>query len=196
MSRVVEERVIRIGQKIRRVRKEMGLSIRETARLTETSPATIQKIESNGMVPSIAIFMKIAQGLRKNVSFFLGEENEPKEVALVLRDDREAAYVPASKLKIEDLGSDILDARLEATFLTIEKGGRSGKDPLIHPGEEVKFCLEGKIAYYVDGEEYVLGPGDCIHFKSEKPHFWKNVGQGRAKILSICTPPPFRRLTR
>lgn len=193
---MVEERIVRIGQKLRQVRREMGLSIRETARLTQTSPATIQKIESNGMVPSIAILMKIAQGLRKNVSFFLDEDGEQREVALVRRDEREAAYISASKLKVEDLGSNIRDARLEATFLTIEKGGRSGKAPLIHLGEEVKFCLRGRIAYHIDGQEHVLGPGDCIHFKSDKPHFWKNVGQGRAKILSICTPPPFRRLTR
>lgn len=193
---MVEERIVRIGQKIKGLRKQMGLSIREAARLTGTSPATIQKIESNGMVPSIAILMKIAQGLRKNVSFFLGEDSESKEVVLVPRDRRQVAFVSASKLKVEDLGSDIVDARLEATLLTIERGGRSGKDPLIHAGEEVKYCLEGKIVYYIDGNEYLLGPGDCIHFKSEKPHFWKNAGQGRAKILSICTPPPFRRLTR
>ncbi|MBW2058034.1 MAG: cupin domain-containing protein [Deltaproteobacteria bacterium] len=193
---MVEEQIVRIGQRIKHLRKEMGLSIREAARLTGTSPATIQKIESNGMVPSIAILMRIAQGLRKNVSFFLGEDGESKEVVLVPRDGRNVAYVPASRLKVEDLGSDILDAKLEATLLTIEQGGRSGKDPLIHAGEEVKYCLEGRIAYYIDGNEYLLGPGDCIHFKSDKPHFWKNVGQGRAKILSICTPPPFRRLTR
>jgi transcriptional regulator with XRE-family HTH domain len=193
---MVEERIIKIGQKIRRVRKEMGLSIREAARLTDTSPATIQKIESNGMVPSIAILMKIAQGMKKNVSFFLDEENDPYEVALVRRDEREAAYVSASKLKIEDLGSDIRDARLEATFLTIERRGRSGKEPLLHVGEEIKFCLEGEIAYHIDGQEYTLGQGDCIHFRSDKPHYWRNIGKGRAKVLSVCTPPPFRRLTR
>jgi len=193
---VVEDRIVRIGQKIRQVRKEMGLSIRETAKLTQTSPATIQKIEANGMVPSIAILMKIAQGLRKNVSFFLGEDREPKEVALVPQNKRDMAFVSASKLKVEDLGSDIRDAKLEATLLTIDKGGRSGKDPLIHPGEEIKLCLEGKLAYHIDGQEYILRPGDCIHFKSDRPHFWKNIGQGQAKIISICTPPPFRRLTR
>lgn len=193
---MVEDRIVRIGQKIRQVRKEMGLSIRETAKLTQTSPATIQKIEANGMVPSIAILMKIAQGLRKNVSFFLGEDREPKEVALVPQNKRDMAFVSASKLKVEDLGSDIRDAKLEATLLTIDKGGRSGKDPLIHPGEEIKLCLEGKLAYHIDGQEYILRPGDCIHFKSDRPHFWKNIGQGQAKIISICTPPPFRRLTR
>ncbi len=193
---MVEERIVKIGQKIKQLRKELELSIRETAKLAGTSPSTIQKIESNGMVPSIAILMKIAQGLKRNVSFFIGEENEPREVVLVPRHGRETVYVSASKLKIEDLGSDIRDARLEATLLTIEKGGRSGKDPLIHPGEEVKLCIDGRIAYHIGEQEYVLGPGDCIHFKSDRPHFWKNIGQGRAKILSICTPPPFRRLTR
>ena len=195
---MVEEQLAKVARRIKQLRSEMELSIREAARLTGTSPSTIQKVESNEMVPSIAVLMKIAQGLKKNVSFFFGEENEPREVALVRRDEREAAHVAASKLRVEDLGSAIIDARLEATLLTIGKGGRSGKDPLIHEGEEIKFCLEGKIAYYIAGEEYILEAGDCIHFKSDQPHYWKHVGPGMTRLISICTPPlfTFSRLTR
>ena len=54
---MVEEYVSKIAQRIRKRRMELGLSIRETARLTDTSPSTIQKIESNEMVPSIAVLM-------------------------------------------------------------------------------------------------------------------------------------------
>ena len=137
---MVEERIVRIGQKIRQVGKEMGLSILKAAKLAQTSQATIQKIEANGMVPSIAILMKIAQGLRKNVSFFLGEDREPKEVALVAQNKREIAFVSASKLKVEDLGSDIRDAKLGPTLLTLDRRGRSGKDPLIRPAKRSNYA--------------------------------------------------------
>lgn len=168
----------------------MGLSIREAAKLTGTSPSTIQKIESNEMVPSIAVLMKIAQGLKQNVTHFFEDRNEPKEVALVRYSERETINIPVSKLNIEDLGSSIIDARLEVLLLTIEEEGESGKDPLIHEGEEIKFCLEGKIAYFINDHKYFLEQGDCIHFNSSKPHYWKNVYSGTTRVFSVVFNPP------
>lgn len=187
---LVEVKIAKIAQRIKQRRSEMGLSIREAAKATGTSPSTIQKIESSEMVPSIAVLMKIAQGLKQNVTVFFEDENEPEEVALMRRSKREVVNIPASKLQVADLGSSIIDAKLEVVLLTIEKGGESGKDPLVHEGEEIKFCLEGKIAYFINGHEYFLEPGDCIHFQSSKPHYWKNLHPGTTQVLSVVFNPP------
>jgi len=168
----------------------MGLSIREAAKLTGTSPSTIQKIESNEMVPSIAVIMKIAQGLKQHVTYFFEDKNEVKEVTLVRQSEREIINIPASKLKVEDMGSSIMDARLEVVLLTIGRHGKSGRDPLIHEGEEIKFCLEGKLTYYINDHEYSIEPGDCIHFKSTNPHYWENVYPGTTRVLSVVFNPP------
>jgi transcriptional regulator with XRE-family HTH domain len=183
---LLEVKIARIKQR----RSEMGLSIREAAKVTATSPSTIQKIESNEMVPSIAVLMKIAQGLKQPVTALFEDENEPEEVALIRYNQRGTISIPASKLKVEDLGSSIIDAQLEVVLLTIEKGGESGKDPLIHEGEEIKFCLEGKIAYFINDHEYHLESGDCIHFKSSRPHYWKNIHPGTTRVLSVVFNPP------
>jgi len=188
---MVEEYVIRIAQRIKNRRIELGLSIREAARLTDTSPSTIQKIESNEMVPSIAILMKVARGLNQKVTSFFEDVSEPRKVVLVRHDERRSTTIPASSLKVEDLGSSIEDARLEASILTIEKGGSSGKDPLIHEGEEIKFCMEGKIVYTISDEEYVLEAGDCIHFKSGNPHYWKNEEVGTTRVFSVVFNDPY-----
>ena len=186
----LEVQIARIAQRIKQRRSEMGLSIREAAKLTGTSPSTIQKIESNEMVPSIAVLMKIAQGFKLNVASFFEDKTEPREVALVRHNERDMINVPASKLQVEDLGSSIIDARLEVALLTIGRGGKSGKDPLIHEGEEIKFCMEGKIVYYINDHEYSLKPGDCIHFKSSMPHYWKNIYTGTTRVLSVVFNPP------
>ncbi len=79
----------------------------------------------------------------------------------------------------------ITDAWLDASILTIEEGGNSGKDALIHEGEEIKFCMQGRIAYTINDEEYLLEAGDCIHFKSGNPHYWKNENAGTSRVLSV-----------
>lgn len=191
---MVEQRIIEIGKKIRQLRRKFSMSLRDLAKHWGTSASTIHKIESNSMVPSIAILMKIAQALGSNVSYFIGEEEKAKQVVLIKPESREIMLVKDSKLRVENIASTISDCQLEVTLLRIRKGGTSGEIPLAHSGEEVKFCLKGKMEYLVEGNKFMLGPGDCIHFKSSLPHSWKNVGKGGAEILSVCTPPPFRTL--
>ncbi len=181
----LELQIARIAQRIKQRRNELGLSIREAAKLTGTSPSTIQKIESNEMVPGITVLMKIAQGFKQNVAHFFEDRNELNDVTCVRHDERTSIRIPLSKLVIEDLGSSIIDNKLDVTILSIDEGGESGSDPLIHEGEEIKYCMDGKIVYYVDGQEYVLEKGDCVHFKSRKPHFWKNLHSGTSKVFSV-----------
>lgn len=188
----VEAGIVRIGERIAQLRGEAGLSLRELADRTGVSFATIQKIEANAIVPSVATLLKIAQGLGRKASFFLEEpEDEERSIVHVRKDDRAVTHVPASALTIEDVGLLIRNALLQATILTIAPGGESGEDPLRHPGEEIKFCLKGRIEYSVDGTPYLLKAGDCLHFKSDVPHHWRNRGAEDAVIFSVCTPPPF-----
>ena len=189
---MVEQQIIEIGKKVRQLRREMKLSLRDLAKYSGTSASTIHKIESNTMVPSIAVLIKIAQALKKNVSYFIGEENATSAVVYIRPDDRQILFVENSKLTVENIASAISDSKLEVTLLHLRKGGTSGEIPLTHTGEEIKFCSKGKMQYTIESQQFILAPGDCLHFKSELPHSWKNVGKGDAEILSVCTPPPFR----
>ena len=190
---MVEQQIIEIGKKIWQLRRELNLSLRDLAERSGTSASTIHKIESNSMVPSIAILIKIAQALKKNVSYFVGEQEEGNPVC-VRPKDREVLLVKESRLKIENIASTIPDCQLEVTLLHIKKGGTSGDILLTHSGEEIKLCLKGRMEYTIKDQKFVLVHGDCLHFKSGIPHSWKNVGKGDAEILSVCTPPPFRGL--
>jgi len=191
-SSYVEQQIIEIGKKIKQLRQEMKLSLRDLAKSSGTSASTIHKIESNSVVPSIAVLIKIAQALKKNVGYFIGEEDNGDSIVHIRPGDREVFFVKESKLKVENIASTVSDCQLEGTLLRIKKGGTSGEIPLTHTGEEIKFCLKGRMQYAIEGQEFILAPGDCLHFKSGLPHSWKNVGKGDAEVLSVCTPPPFR----
>ena len=191
---MVEQQIIEIGKKIRQLRRELNFSLRDLAERSGTSASTIHKIESNSTVPSIAVLIKIAQALKKNVGYFVGEQEGEHPIVHVRPKDREVLFVKESKLKVENIASTISDCQLEVTLLHVKKGGTSGEIPLTHSGEEIKFCLKGKMEYIIEGRKFILVPGDCLHFKSGLSHSWKNVGKGGAEILSVCTPPPFRSL--
>jgi len=174
-----------IGRKIRQTRKSAGLSMSALAEMSGLSPAAVQKIETNGMVPTIVSLMKIARALGKPVSFFVEEEGPVDRVALVRRAERKGFYSQASMCLQEYVTGDLTGRILEGGIFTADPGGGSGETRGVHPGEEVILCLAGELEVEVGEETEVLHSGDSIHFKSELPHCWRNPGTSRAETLWI-----------
>ena len=64
---------IKLGEKLRKTRKEKGMSIAALAEKAGVSPGMISQIERNTTVPSILLFAKIAKALDESISYFLDE---------------------------------------------------------------------------------------------------------------------------
>ena len=52
-----------------------------------------------------------------------------------------------------------------------------------HPGEELIYLLEGALEVEVAGETFRLRSGDAIHFRTDRPHRWRNPGTRRARAV-------------
>jgi transcriptional regulator with XRE-family HTH domain len=174
-----------IGRKIRETRKAAGLSMSALADLSGLSLAAIQKVETNGMVPTIVSLMKISRALNKSVSFFVEEQEPTGRMALVRRAERKSFYSQASKLRQEYITGDLTGRILEGGVFTADPGGGSGETPGVHSGEEIIMCLSGEVEIEIGEETWLLKPGDTVHFKSDLPHRWNNPGETRAETLWI-----------
>jgi len=72
--------------------------------------------------------------------------------------------------------------------LTVEPGGRVVA-PHWHPSLEERFLiLEGRVGFYLDGEETILGPGEHAHVKRNVVHDWWQVGDEPAEALVEVAP--------
>ena len=52
--------------------------------------------------------------------------------------------------------------------------------------EELYYIIEGETLMTVDGEEEMVGPGDCILTQSGNAHSLRNVGDNMVRILIVC----------
>lgn len=184
---IEKEFVIDIGKKIREARKNANLSIKALGELSGMSPAAIQKIETNHMVPTIITLMKISRALGRRVSFFIQAESNVNRISLIKKQSREKFYSKESKCFHEYIVGNLEDGILEGGIFSAEPGGASGKTLNSHPGEEIIMCLKGKIEIQVSEESYHLYSGDTLHFKSDIPHRWWNAGKSESQILWIYT---------
>jgi quercetin dioxygenase-like cupin family protein len=69
-----------------------------------------------------------------------------------------------------------------------------GPPPHYHLNEDETFhVLEGKVAFFVDGEWNEVGPGGAAHMPRSVVHAFKNVGDRPFRMLLMTTPSGFEK---
>lgn len=186
------ERIVeRLGERLKRLRQEAGLSLKEFGQLAGVAPSTVQKIENGKMVPSILVLMKITRGLNRSLNYFLEDSEEPPEVRLVRWKERKRSANPEIGAVIESIARPLRDPLMDAYILRIEPGGSVKGGPLSHAGEELVYCYRGKVEFLIGGRKYVLGRRDTIHFKATIPHEWRNISSRETVLIMVNSPPWF-----
>jgi transcriptional regulator with XRE-family HTH domain len=184
---MVEQLVFNVGRQLRHLRAELGMSLRQLSDKVAVSPSTLQKIENNQISPTLSTMLKIARGLDKDLQFFLEPAPERTDISFCPQGQRRRIDPPDVKFSIELLTEGLSDQRLSALLVRVPPRGRRTHPR--HQGEELHYGLRGTAAFTIHGKHYRLSPGDTLHFKSDLPHSWTNVGDDEVELLMICSPP-------
>ena len=177
-----------IGEKIRRRRREMDMSMKVLAEKTGLTPGFISQVERELAEPSITSLRKIAEALGVAVFYFFTEEKSPGIV--VRKDGRQSRSFHKSHITYELLSPD-LNRQMEMFMASLDPGAATCDEPLAHNGEEVTHVLEGKMWIKIGEEEYDLDAGDTIYYFSSIPHRIVNTGDSVLRFISAITPPVF-----
>lgn len=187
-SKEIERIVARLGEKIKAIRMEKGWSLKNLSDRSGISAAAIHKIESNGITPTITTMMKISDALGKKISNFVEEEPGDKDVCLINSNERKPVFTFKKGLDLQGISAKQYgEFIMTAAYATVEVGASSGRKSMSHRGEELVYCLQGKMKFEVNKETYDLRPGDSLHFRTHLDHKWKNIGKVPAKLLWVLS---------
>ncbi|HET7235923.1 MAG TPA: cupin domain-containing protein [Actinomycetota bacterium] len=187
----MEEVIASIGPKLRELRQQKGLSLKQLAERSGVSAAAIHKIERNNMVPTITTLMRLATALNRSVAWFVSEnEHEDRAAALVRSRDRRPVYTSKTGLALEGISGPYGRFLIAGALARVEPGASSGRAPMEHLGEELVYVLEGSIEIQVAGEDFALRRGDALHFRTDRPHRWRNPGARPARLLWLALRQP------
>ena len=178
----IELTVSEIGAKVARARSERGWSLAQLAQRSGLSTAAVHKIEKSGMTPTIASLMKIAAALGKSVGYFV-EEPETPDVLVVRGDERSRVYTSKQGLDLRNFAGRYGAFAMAGAEAIVEPRADSGPTPMRHPGEELVIVLEGRMEFTVGGATHELGAGDSIHFRTVRPHSWRNPSDEPARAI-------------
>jgi transcriptional regulator with XRE-family HTH domain len=174
-----------VGQRLRQLREERGVSMRALARLSGLSANALSMIERGLTSPSVSTLNKLSSALQVPITAFF--RLEPARERIVFRKAGERTRIPFMRGLIEGLGGEAFLGRVEAFMLTLENGGSSGPSQMLHSGHEFVFVLRGRLEYDVEGQRFQLEPGDSLLFSSNLSHRWRNMGGSVVNALILIS---------
>jgi transcriptional regulator with XRE-family HTH domain len=175
-----------IGGRLRRLRLDRSLTINSLAKRAGVPPSTISKIENGLLKPSLVHAINLATALEENLGFLVDRyRSEPRRTSIVYAGQREKLIFPEMGLTLHDLSGHFNPGVLEARYGELKAGAHSGRDPMVHPGDEICCVVKGAISFQVGEESWTLAAGDTIQFKCDVPHRWENAAGGRTEVIWV-----------
>ena len=166
-----------LGPRLRQVREQRGLSVRELARRTQCSPSLVSQIERGLSAPSVGMLYALATELRTSLDFLF------------------SAGAPAGGLTVTAHGDGQLRQAAPAAALpgghcVVQRAGARRTIDLAS-GREYGLITSGTLHATVGFDTFELGPGDSIAFDSAVPHlYWNDTTADVRAIWAVVHPQP------
>ncbi len=175
-----------LGEKIKRMRNQKGLTQKELADRCELTKGYISQLENDLNSPSIATLTDILSALGSNLAEFFQEEKEEK----IVYSKNEFIEKNEEGVLWNWLIPNAQKNMLEPVLVELAEGVSTAGD-IPHEGEEFGYVLEGKIAVVLGNKQYLCKKGEAFYYPAAKPHSVINKGTGKARFIWISTPPNF-----
>ena len=178
-----------VGKRLKEVRKLQEMTLKEVALSSGMSPTHISEIERGKTSPTVGALRRIAGALGKDTAFFVEDDPLPR-VSVVKKENRETVLLGGGDdafLTARALTSGIPAGRVTLVLVDENEGGAFPVHS--HDGEEAIVMLAGQARVNVDDDEFIIEPGDCLHYSAKCEHRAVLTGKGKNKALWIRVKP-------
>ncbi|GAA4081856.1 helix-turn-helix domain-containing protein [Nocardioides kongjuensis] len=165
-----------MGVRLRRRRKELGLSLSEVGRRSDVSPSYLTAVEAGTSTASLQVLARIAHALELTLGDFIAEQT--------------VASVKAGRLDPKPgthlVSSDTL--QLKVAFANAEPD-ETGTCPLDVAGSSVVIVVRsGHLTVDVDDQTWQLEEGDSLHAQQPRQIRWRS-GSSPSAFIWASAPP-------
>ena len=180
-----------IGAEVRRLRKELDLTVAGLGMAAGISTGMLSKIENGSISPSLATLDALARALNVPISRLFSEREEQRDCSFVkagkgVRIDRRGTK---SGHLYDLLGHSLGGVISAEPYLITLKSDAAPYIDFRHAGIEFIYMLSGKVRYRHADRSYVLEPGDALFFDAAARHGPEELIKAPMQYLSIIMYP-------
>ena len=175
-----------LGTRMRRLRAERQLTLKEVAAEAGVSAAHISEIERGHSSPTVSALTRIAHALGIEVGDLVDPRLAPRWRRT--RPD-EADPWSAPGVRVAALAAGHPDGALSVVRIELEPGARVVPFPDRDRGEDVVDVERGRVRIRAGSRRWEIGPEDILHIAVRGPLEWTCVGSSDAAAVWTLTPP-------
>jgi transcriptional regulator with XRE-family HTH domain len=177
-----------IGSRIKQFRLAKSLTLKDIEVRANVSATHVSEIERGMTSPTVGALAKIAEAMGTDLAYFVEKRNLNK-VSVVNKSDRKKMQFKDWGATYYSLTKDMPNPRISFLEVELEPGYKRPEETSQHDGEEFALVTKGVMEIIIGDEKYILKEGDSIHYKANKPHAMRNIGDARCRAIWVTLPP-------
>jgi len=179
---------IKLGERLKEIRRGLGLTLEEASQKTGLARSTLSKIENEQISPTFQAMQKLTSGLDINIPQLF---TTPKKVNTtgrrdITRNELGKAH-PTSTYEHELLATQLSNKKMMPfKSLVRARSFDDYSDWIRHDGEEFLLVIKGEITFFSEYYEPVnLSEGDSVYYDANMGHMLASVSEDDALILWV-----------
>ncbi|MFE5514527.1 MULTISPECIES: helix-turn-helix domain-containing protein [unclassified Streptomyces] len=167
-----------VGPRLRRVRRDRGVTLAELSAATGISVSTLSRLESGQRRPSLELLLPLARAHQVPLDELVGAPpvGDPRVKAKPIVRHGRTMY-PLTRQP----------GGLQA-YKVIQEKPYESPEPRVHEGYEWLYVLSGRLRLHLGGREVVLTAGEAAEFDTRVPHWFGPTTEGPVEFLSLFGP--------
>ena len=182
------------GAILKSLRLQKGWKLSDVAAKTGFSVSALSKIENDRIALSYDKIARLSKGLGVDIGVFFAEDSAPAKPALatgrrsVIRKD-DGRVIETEHYLHRFVAADLLNKRFVPIIGEARARSIGEFNELIrHSGDEYTYVLEGALELHTEFYAPLrLEAGESVYFDSGMGHAYVNGGEGRCRVLTICS---------
>ncbi|MFI9630862.1 helix-turn-helix domain-containing protein [Streptomyces sp. NPDC052042] len=175
-----------MGDQLRTLRTEAGLSLRDLAAQTGLSASLLSQVERGVREPSLKTLRALSTVFGPSTaSLFHGQA--PLTAYHSRPHERSRLLMPKGLVQYERLTPS--NGQLEVLLGTLEPGQASSHEEWSHAAVECAYVITGTVTVHVADQRYDVRAGEALTFDATQPHRYTNDTNEPATYLASVTPP-------
>lgn len=181
---------IELGQRIRSLRKEQGLSLEQLAAKSGVALATLSRLENGKGPGTFRTHRRITEALGIPLpEFYLGLEEPSEDATLVEPGGEEPeSFTYDEKASAVLLTRQVGNKQMLPQLVLLKPGSQTPLEQYPRGTERWLYALEGKVEVVLGERRFPLKKGGTLYFKAVCPHRFRNNGTGQARLISVTSP--------
>ncbi|NNE81247.1 MAG: helix-turn-helix domain-containing protein [Silicimonas sp.] len=182
----------KIGQALRRIRREKSLTVTQLSNIADVSSGMISRIENGQVSPSLTTLDALARGLEVPLMSLFAHTSSNVDVHHVQKGEGLASkrVFPGHVHDYTLLGKHVdRGGAFESVRVTIRRDEAKELPRYQHEGFVFLYVVSGEAVYSCAGQEFPMSEGTSLSFDGKIPYGFTQIISDEVVMISVSIKP-------